>query len=175
MSNKSTLLILGAGGHGKSVAESAYLSGKWNNIVFADDAWPEKTEFYGYPIVSNIKRLSEVPLNVSAAIPAVGNNLVRQQWFQLLQDTGIPLTTVIHPSAIISSSARLGRGVTIMAGCIIGVETYVADGVIMNMGTAIDHDVTIGQFAHLSVGVKVTGGKSIAAFEFIPAGSIFAH
>ncbi|MFV5376758.1 acetyltransferase [Acinetobacter calcoaceticus] len=175
MSNESTLLILGAGGHGKSVAEAAYLSGKWNNIVFADDAWPEKTEFYGYPILSNMKHLSEASLKVSAAIPAVGNNMVRQQWFQLLQEADIPLATVIHPSAIISSSARLGSGVSIMAGCIIGVEADIADGVIVNMGTAIDHDVTIGQFAHLSVGVKVTGGKSLAAFEFVPAGSIFAH
>ncbi len=174
MTNESTLLILGAGGHGKSVAEAAYLSGKWNNIVFADDVWPEKTEFYGYAILTSIKHF-EAPLNVSAAIPAVGNNIVRQQWFQLLQEAGIPLATVIHPSAIISSSARLGSGVSIMAGSIIGVEADIADGVIINMGTVIDHDVVIGQFAHLSIGVKVTGGKSLVAFKFVPAGSIFAH
>lgn len=111
------------------------------------------------PSVKQCKRLVEASLDVSAAIPAVGNNLVRQQWHQLIQDIGIPVANVIHPSAIISPSAKIGRGVTIMAGCIIGVETYIDDGVIVNMGTAIDHDVKIGQFAHLSVGVKVGGEK----------------
>lgn len=62
-----------------------------------------------------------------------------------------------------------------MAGCIIGVETYIDDGVIVNMGTAIDHDVKIGQFAHLSVGVKVGGEKKIDSFSFIPAGGIIAY
>ncbi|MEB6625869.1 acetyltransferase [Acinetobacter pittii] len=175
MSNKNILLILGAGGHGKSVAEAASLSGKWESIVFADDAWPEKTEFYGYPVLSSVKRLVEASLDVSAAIPAVGNNLVRQQWYQLIQDIGLPVANIIHPSAIISPSAKIGGGVTIMAGCIIGVETYIDDGVIVNMGTAIDHDVEIGQFAHLSVGVKVGGGKKIDSFSFVPAGSIIAH
>ncbi|MEE7597043.1 acetyltransferase [Acinetobacter baumannii] len=175
MSNKNTLLILGAGGHGKSVAEAASLSSKWESIVFADDAWPEKTEFYGYPVLSSVKRLVKASLDVSAAIPAVGNNLVRQQWHKLIQDIGLPVANVIHPSAIISPSVEIGRGVTIMAGCIIGVETYIDDGVIINMGTAIDHDVKIGQFAHLSVGVRVGGEKKIDSFSFVPAGSIIAH
>lgn len=175
MAKQNVLLILGAGGHGKSVAEAASLSGQWSKIVFADDSWPHQTEVAGFPIVANIERVSTLVSTITAAIPAVGNNQLRQDWSQKLKNLEIPLATVIHPSAIISSTTRLGEGICIMAGCIIGVDVKIEDGVIVNLGSAIDHDSEIGMFAHLSVGVKITGNKVVKPFTFLEAGSILAH
>lgn len=175
MVKQDVLLILGAGGHGKSVAEAASLSGQWSKIVFADDSWPQKTEVAGFSIVANIERISTLISTITAAIPAVGNNQVRQDWAQRLKNLELPLATVIHPSAIISPTTRLGEGVCIMAGCIIGVDVKIEDGVIVNLGSAIDHDCEIGMFSHLSVGVKITGNKVVKPFTFLEAGSILAH
>lgn len=175
MLKQDVLLILGAGGHGKSVAEAALLSGQWRSIVFADDSWPQRTEVAGFPIVANIDTIPTLISTTTAAIPAVGNNQVRQAWFQKLKDLGIPIATIIHPSAIIGSRAMLGEGVCILAGCIVGVDVKVADGVIVNLTSAIDHDCKIGMFSHLSVGVKITGNKEVAPFTFLEAGSIIAH
>ena len=106
---------------------------------------------------------------------AVGNNRIRQKWQQLLIDLGIPLTTIIHPYAVISPSAKIGRGVSIMAGCIVGTKTVIHDGVILNIGTLLDHDVIIEDFCHLSVGVKVAGGKRISQQTFLEVGTIISH
>ncbi len=175
MPKEGVLLILGAGGHGKSVAEAALLSGKWKFIAFADDSWPQVTQIAGFPIITNIKGIPNIMPQISAAIPAVGNNSVRQAWFNVLKTLSIPITTVIHPSAILSPSVEIGRGVSIMAGCIIGVDVSIDDGVIINMGSAIDHDCHIEMFCHLSVGVKITGNKIVQPLTFLKAGSVLAH
>lgn len=175
MLKKNVLLVLGAGGHGKSVAEAALLSGKWKKILFADDSWPQITDIAGFPIITNINNIANVVSDISAAIPAVGNNQLRQKWFQLLENLSVPIATVIHPSAIISSNVEIGEGVTIMAGCVVGIDVKVGDGAIINMASSIDHDTYIGEFAHLSVGVKVVGDKKVDSLSFLSAGSVITH
>lgn len=174
MINKRTLLILGAGGHGKSVAEAALLSNQWESIVFADDSWPEKIEIAGFPIIAKIAGICDVKADVSAAIPAVGNNQLRKDWFAMLKELDIPLATVLHPTAIVSRSARIGDGVSIMAGSVIGVDVKVGDGVIINLLSAIDHDAKIGDFSHLRVGVLVAGEVVIEPLTFLAAGTVLA-
>ena len=169
------LLILGAGGFGQTIAEVAELLDNWENISFVDDRWPEQQWLGCYPIVSNIQNLSLIKQQDFEAIIAVGNNQIRQKWQQLLIDLGIPLTTIIHPHAVISPSAKIGRGVSIMAGCIVGTKTVIHDGVILNIGTLLDHDVIIEDFCHLSVGVKVAGGKRISQQTFLEVGTIISH
>lgn len=169
------LLILGAGGFGQTIAEVAELLGNWESISFVDDRWPEQQWAGCYPIVSNIQNLSLIKQQDFEAIIAVGNNQIRQKWHQLLLDLTIPLTSIIHPHTVISPSVKFGQGVCIMAGCIIGANTIIQDGVILNLGTLLDHDVIVGNFAHLSVGVKVASNNIISAFSFLEVGSIVEH
>lgn len=169
------LLILGAGGFGQTIAEVAELLDNWENISFVDDRWPEQQWLGCYPIVSNIQNLSLIKQQDFEAIIAVGNNQIRQKWQQLLIELGMPLTTIIHPHAVISPSAKIGQGVSIMAGCVIGTNTIIQDGAILNMGTLLDHDVIIEDFCHLSVGVKVAGGKRISQQTFLEVGTIISH
>lgn len=172
---KKDLLILGAGGYGRSIAEVAELTGEWNNIVFADDSWPQKKNIDQYSIMSDIQNLSSVQHSNFQAITAVGNNKIRQKWQQLLIDLGIPLTSIIHPCAVISPSSTIGLGTSIMAGCIVGTKTIIQDGVILNVGTLIDHDVSIESFSHLSVGVKIASGKVIKQYSYLDVGTIVGH
>lgn len=169
------LLILGAGGYGLAVAEAAELSGQWQNIVFADDSWPVMQQVSVYNIVSNIVNLHQLDTVNIQTIVAVGNNSLRCQWQQTLLALGLELTSVIHPQAVISPTAQIGLGVSIMAGCVVGSKTMINDGVILNIGTLLDHDVVIEQFAHLSVGVKVAGGQTITAHSFLEVGTCIAH
>lgn len=172
---KTTLLILGAGGYGLAVAEAAQLSGQWQEIIFADDRWPTTQQVGKYKIVSNIANLHQLSSSNLQAIVAVGNNHLRQKWQTLLGELGIIMTSIIHPQAMISPTAQIGQGVTVMAGCVISSKTVINDGVILNIGTLLDHDVIIEAFAHLSVGVKVAGGKRIASYSFLEVGSCIPH
>lgn len=172
---KATLLILGAGGYGLAVAEAAQLSGQWQEIIFADDRWPKTQQVGEYKIVSNIANVQQFTSNNIQAIVAVGNNHLREKWQRLLGDLGIRMTSIIHPQAIVSPTAQIGQGVTVMAGCVISTKTLINDGVILNIGTLLDHDVIIKAFAHLSVGVKVSSGKIIAPYSFLKVGSCIPH
>ena len=172
---KPTLLILGAGGYGQAVAEAAELTGQWQNIIFADDCWPKYQQVGGYKIVSNIANLQQLSSNNIQAIVAVGNNHLRQKWQTLLCELGIIITSIIDPQAIVSPTAQIGQGVTIMAGCVISSKAVINDGVILNIGTLLDHDVIVEAFAHLSVGVKVAGGKTIAQHTFLEVGSCILY
>lgn len=171
----ATLLILGAGGYGLAVAEAAQLSGQWQEILFADDRWPKTQQVGEYKIVSNIANVQQLTSNNIQAIVAVGNNHLREKWQKLLGDLGIKMTSIIHPQAIVSPTAQIGQGVTVMAGCVISTKTLINDGVILNIGTLLDHDVIIKAFAHLSVGVKVSSGKIIAPYSFLEVGSCIPH
>lgn len=172
---KPTLLILGAGGYGLAVADAAELSGQWQHIIFADDRWPATQQVGTYKIVSNIDNLQQLSCGHIQAIVAVGNNHLRQKWQTLLGELGIIMTSIIHPQAVVSPTAQIGQGVTIMACCVISSKTVINDGVILNIGTLLDHDVIIEAFAHLSVGVKVAGGKSIPPYSFLEVGSCIPH
>ena len=172
---KPILLILGAGGHGRSVAESAQLSGKWSAIIFADDSWSHHKSVAEYEIVCDIQGLDTLDIDNIFAIAAVGNNQRREQWQQYLAELNIAQTSIIHPNTIISPTARIGNGVAIMAGCIIGTKTLIEDGVIVNIGTIIDHDAKIESFAHLSIGVKIASRNVIRPYAYLELGTIIGH
>ncbi|TCB59678.1 acetyltransferase [Acinetobacter terrae] len=172
---KKDLLILGAGGFGLAVAEAAELTGQWDEIVFADDRWPEIQQVGAYKIVSNIANLQHLASSNLRAIVAVGNNSLRQTWQSLLRELGIITVSIIHPRAVVSPTAQIGQGVSIMAGCVIGTNNIIKEGVILNIGTLLDHNVIIEAFSHLSVGVKVAGGKRIVQNSFLEVGTCIPH
>lgn len=165
-----TLLVLGAGGHGKAVAEAALLSGEWQRIAFADDRWPQLGTCFGWPVLATVAGLPTVAGQVDAAIAAVGNNAVRAQWLQAIRSSGIPLATVIHPRACVSASAQLGEGVAIMSLAMVGVDARIGEGALVNANATVDHDAYLGPFAHLGVGVQLAGGVHIGAHAWLQAG-----
>ena len=167
---QKTLLILGAGGHGKAVAEAALLSGKWQQVCFADDRWPELQESFGCPVVASSSTLTDVAGKVDAAIAAVGNNALREQWLARLQACGLPLATVVHPAACVSASAKLGAGSAVMALAMVGVDVRIGRGAIVNAHATVDHDAGLGDFVHLGVGVHLAGGVQVGALAWLQAG-----
>lgn len=162
------LLILGAGGHGKAIAEAALLSGAWQSVVFVDDRWPHLRQSFGWPVVADMAGLGSIAAD--AAIAAVGNNALREQWVRAIRNTGLPLATVIHPRACVSASAQVGGGTAIMALAMVGVDVQIGEGAILNANVTVDHDACLGAYAHLGVGVQIAGGVAIGARAWLQAG-----
>lgn len=171
----NNLIVIGAGGHGKSVAEVVHLQKKLNIIGFLDDSYPEKSHVGDYPILGNTKDLSMYRPLADHVIIAVGNNVLREKLLYSALNNGFQIATIIHPSAIISSQSQIGRGVTIMAGSIIGTDVVIGDGVIINSGTIVDHDCHLLDFCHLGIGVNVAGGAKIGRTAWIKAGSSLGY
>lgn len=169
------LLVLGAGGHGKAVAEAALLSGNWERVVFADDRWPEVNDVFNCSVVSKVDGISTLVGKVHGAIVAVGNNSLREQWQKQILDVGLPLVSIIHPSAFVSKNADVGLGSAIMSQAMVGVDAKLGKGTIINANSTVDHDAVIGDFVHLGVGVQVAGGVKVGARSWLQAGCCAGH
>jgi|APSaa5957512493_1039668.scaffolds.fasta_scaffold123844_1 sugar O-acyltransferase (sialic acid O-acetyltransferase NeuD family) len=163
------LAVLGAGGHGKVVAEIAELTG-WEEIVFFDDLYPEVKNTGIWHVQGTIDDLVFLADKYTAVIVAIGNNKVRLEKSLCLSSQGFELVTLIHPNSTVSKYANIEAGIVIMAGAIVNPFSSVGLCSIINTSCSIDHDCIIGEGVHISPGVNVAGGVSIGDLSFLGVG-----
>jgi sugar O-acyltransferase (sialic acid O-acetyltransferase NeuD family) len=150
MSGKPRLLIVGAGGHGWSLAEAVLMVDQFNLVGFLDDgAFVRGEAVLGFPVLGPATAFENYESHATHAVVAIGSNVLRQKLFAQLQAAGFALTTVIHPKAIVSPRALLGSGVAVMVGAILGTEAMLSQGAIVNCGAVVDHDAQVHDFSHL--------------------------
>lgn len=166
------LLIVGAGGHGRSVAEAALACGTFTLSGFLDD---QATHVWEFPVLGGTQDVAAWRTVADAAIVAVGNNALRQQLQQRLTQAGFTLATVVHPRAVVSPTANLGVGCAVMAGAIIGTEAKLGRGVIVNSGAVVDHHCVVEDYGHLGVAAAMAGGTQLGAGAWMQAGSALGY
>jgi len=173
--NKIKLLVIGAGGHGRSVAEAALLSGEYQLAGFLDDAIPVGEMVMGLPVMGSIANIEQIIDECDLAIVAIGNNVVRAQLMQQLYQIGIGAANVIHPHAFVSPTATLGSGIAIMAAAVVGTEARLGDGVIVNCAAVVDHHADVEDFGHLGVNACMAGGSQLGKGAWMQAGSSLGY
>lgn len=162
------LIIIGAGGHGRVIADIAQKLGTYETISFLDDG--DAKETMGLPIVG---KASDVEKYVDTAdiFVAIGNNKVRGEFIERLLAMGANVPTLIHPSAIIGACVEIGVGTAIMAGAVINPCSKLGKGVIINTCSSIDHDCIVGDYTHISVGVHLAGTIKVGKHSWIGIGA----
>lgn len=166
----NNLAILGAGGHGKVLAEIAEITG-WKNIVFFDDTYPKKRFLEQWEVNGSSDDLILNLKNFDGCIVGIGDNHVRLEKTCLLQSYSAKLITLIHPSSVVSKYSRINNGTVIMAGAIINPFTEIGISCIINTLSTIDHDSFIGDGVHIAPGVNVAGNVNIGNKSFIGIGA----
>lgn len=164
------LMILGAGGHGRTLCEMARLLG-YADIVFLD----ENASLCHETNKLIIGKISELPLHIKKAnnvVIGIGNNKVREQLYQQVISLGIQPVTLIHPSAFVSSSATIADGSVVLAMAVVGANATLGTCTIVNSHSTVDHDSILGGFAHLGVGVHLAGSADIGKSAFLQAGTV---
>ncbi|WP_019908918.1 acetyltransferase [Paenibacillus sp. HW567] len=170
----ASLLILGAGGHGKVVAETAMLTRQWDRIAFLDNN-NNLNNLMGIPIIGCFETYVDHVKSYSHAIVALGNNITRLIWMAKLEKAGFEIPVIIHPSSIISRFCEIESGSVVLAGVVVNANTSIANGCILNTSSTIDHDCIIGKGVHISPGVNVAGTVSIKDFSWLGIGSKIAN
>ncbi|MAD54090.1 MAG: acetyltransferase [Idiomarinaceae bacterium] len=163
------LIIIGASGHGKVVAEIAALNG-YDDIQFLDERYPELSRHFGYPVIGKTELLNSLKNADIRIFCAIGDNKVRER-VVFSVPKNLKFATLIHPRAIISSTAKIDEGSVIMGGAIINADTAVGAHVIINTGATIDHDCEIGRFSHISPGANLAGGTQVGLGAWMGIGS----
>ena len=144
------LIIIGASGHGKVVADIAALNG-YKDIVFLDND-PEIKTCAGYPVLGPDTMTSELDGDVFIA---VGNAEIRKKLMERDANRNFPV--LIHPSAVIAKSAEVDAGSVAMAEAVINPGARIGKGCIINTSSSVDHDCVVGDYVHISVGAHPSG------------------
>lgn len=169
MADSSGVLVIGAGGHGKVVAD-ILLSGGVVVAGFLDEdpaSWGKT--ILGLPVLGAIEDYRR--FCPDGMVIAVGSNLARRDIVARLGGVAPEMwTNAIHPRAIIAGSVRLGRGVVIAAGVVVNPDCDVLDHCIINTGATVDHDCRIGAFAHLGPGTHLAGSVTVGEGAFLGLG-----
>ncbi len=162
------LIIIGASGHGKVIADIARLNG-YETIVFLD-ADASKTHCGIYPVVGNDDCADRIDGDI---IVAIGNADVRKRIMESIDEARIPV--LIHPNAVISPSVKIDKGTVVMAGAVINADAIVGKGCIVNTCSSIDHDCIISDYVHISVGAHIAGTVCIGEKTWVGAGAIVSN
>ena len=164
------LAIIGASGHGKVVADIAGKSG-YDPIVFLDD--DESVKQCGdYPVVGKSTDAENLHCDVFVAI---GNIKIRRRIQKMLKDAGVPISTLIHPNAVVAEDVKIGKGTVIMAGAVINPGTVLGEGCIINTCASVDHDCSVGVYVHVAVGAHLCGTVEVGEDTWIGAGALISN
>lgn len=164
---KKGLLIVGAGGHGRVVADIAKKTGLYDQIAFLDDDLSK--EVPGYKLLGTVKEYQKWSGSHEFVV-AVGNNRIRRG-IQKMLEKQVAIVTLVHPSAVIGEWVELGIGTVVMANAVVNSGTAVGEGVILNTGSTVDHDCRIGSYAHVAPGSHISGNVSVGEGSWVGVGS----
>ncbi|MEK5026361.1 acetyltransferase [Paenibacillus sp. FSL M7-1046] len=170
---KNGLIIIGAGGHGKVVADIANEMNIWDNISFIDNNL-SVTECIGFEVIGNTEDINTY-INDFDFFVAIGNNSTRELIQNKLEHDGASIVSLIHPQAVIGSNVKVGCGTVIMAGVIINSSSSIGKGCIVNTASSVDHDNIIEDYTHLSPGVHLAGTVKIGKGTWLGIGSIVSN
>ncbi len=173
METGKKLLIIGAGGHGKVIADIAMKLGRYEKIAFLDDD-EQIVSIMGCEREGTIEKLSQESKDTEIFV-AIGNSTVRQKICTQVKQLGFFMPILIHPNAIVGKEVSLGGGTVVMAGAVINSGVKVGEGVIINTSSSVDHDCEVGDFAHIAVGAHIAGTVFIGKHDWIGAGAIVSN
>ena len=165
------LVIIGASGHGKVIADIAEKNG-YKDIVFLDDN-PEAKQCGKYGVVGNSSQAENY--RDADFFVALGNSKIRRKIQAELTEKQMSVVSLIHPSAVIADSVKVGEGTVVAAGAVINPYAEIGKGCIINTCASVDHDCNIGDFVHISVGSHVAGTVVIKENTWIGAGAVVSN
>ena len=154
------IVILGAGGYGRTVADVAQQL-DYSTIVL-DDADP------AHPLSSFQSYINPT----TSFIPAFGNNAFRMEWINRIEESGGQLATLIHPTAYVSPTATINPGTVILPHAIINTDVVAGKGCIINLGAIVDHGCILEEGVHICLGAIVKGENRIERLSKIEAGEV---
>lgn len=160
------LIILGAGGHGRVVADLAEQTGKYDEVVFLDDNSNDDK------VIGKCSDYIKFKSQDAEMYPAFGNNQRRVEWENKMEKAGIKLARIVHPLAYVSSKSIIADGCVVMPYAIVNTDTIIEKACIVNMGAIIDHNCVIKEGCHIAPGAIVKGENILSRGSKIDSGQV---
>ena len=162
--SKEKLLLVGAGGFGRMVAEQA---SRQYDCAFVDDGQVVGAEVCGISVVGGIADLSELRKEYALLTVGIGNNKFRAQVFEKAEALGFAFPNIIAPSAYISPYAKIGYGCVVLQNACVQNGSQVGNGVLLNAGTEIHCDAAVGDCALIYTNSVIRTGAAVGKYARI--------
>jgi UDP-perosamine 4-acetyltransferase len=168
------VLVWGAGGHGRVVADIARAN-QYSVVGYADrdpDRFGARVDAVGAHVILSERAIDEWLEKNDAGLLClgIGDNAVRLAGMKRFPENRTP--HMIHPAALVAPSVTIGPGTVVMAGVVINADATIARCAIINSGAIVEHDVAVGDGAHVSPGAVMAGASSAGEAAWIGAGAI---
>ena len=162
---KEKLLLIGAGGFGRMVAEQAVL--QYDDCAFVDDGQAVGTEICGIPVVGGLVDLPKLRKDYTLLVVGIGNNQFRAQVYEKAKALDFAFPNIVAPSAYVSPFAEVGCGCVLLQNVCIQNGASVGNGVLLNAGTEVHCDATVGNFALIYTNSVIRTGATVGDFARI--------
>tara|TARA_R100000935_G_scaffold9585_5_gene19442 strand:+ start:10076 stop:10678 length:603 start_codon:yes stop_codon:yes gene_type:complete len=176
---KRGLILIGGGGHCKSVIDIIELENKYIIIGILDKNIPLGNTVLGYRVIGEDKDIERFSQNINIdfliTIGQIKTVNLRISINKILTDNKCRLATVISPRAYVSSNAVIKKGSVIHHDALINAEAEIGENCIINTKALIEHGVKIGDFCHISTGVVVNGDSKIGDKCFIGSNATISN
>lgn len=174
---KEKIVIIGAGQHARVVLYNVEEQNKYEVIGFLDSDDNrigkvfEGKEILGNYQKENLKEFSK-KIGTNKFFIGFGNMKYRKKVFEYFINNGWEAVNIIHPNAVVSKNARLGKGILIECGCLVTPNPVIGDNVVVNTGSQVNHDNIIEDNVYIASGVILSGGIKIGENTLLDDGVI---
>jgi len=172
------LIIVGAGGHAKSIIDLVESSDEYVLVGLVDSVRPKRDIFVDYPILGADSELKNILFkHPSEVFVAIGDNYQRSRVCNEISRTvpGVRFATLVHSTAYVSHRASIKPGAAILAGAIVNSGCSIGVGAIINTNAVVDHDGSIGDFASLAPSASLGGDVTVGERSSLGVGASVVH
>ncbi len=170
------LLLIGGGGHCKSVLDSLLPTSEYAQIGIVEKSNENGDSIFGIPIVGVDEDLPflfrQGYKHAFFAVGSTANPAMRIKFYKELKQYGFQIPNIFDRSAVISGYAEFGEGVFVGKNAVVNAAAKIGNGAIINTAAVIEYECQIGNFAHIAPCAVVTGGAVIGDFAHVGTGSI---
>ena len=169
------IILIGGGGHCKSVIDVIEREGRFKIAGIVDKPELLGSNVLGYPIIGNDSDLGDLAKKYEYALITVGqikSPSLRIKLFDLAINAGFTLPNIISPNAYVSKHLTIGKGVVVMHNAMVNASASIGDNCIINSKVLIEHDCQISKHCHISTNATINGGVIVQSGCFIGSGVI---
>lgn len=167
------IILLGSGGHAKSIVDAIEQNGEFKIAGFIDNISKSGFEYRGYKIIGTDKDLEKIyALGIHYAFVCVGylgKGIIRDNLYRQLKGIGYVLPVIIDGSSTLATDVEIGEGTFVGKNAVINANAVVGKMAIINSAAVIEHDCYIGEFTHIAVAAVICGMTRIGTHTLIGA------
>ena len=172
---KKKILIIGAGGHAKSLIDVIESTKRFKIIGLIDSKKNKKSIFDKYKILGSDLQINKIKKYSKLAVVGIGQikeAKKRINAYELLKKFKFKTPTICSPKSYVSKYSILEEGTVIFHGAIINAGAHIGKNTIINTRAVIEHDVKIGNHCHVSTNATLNGGVILGNNSFVGSNAV---